>query len=123
MSYLIGPHVHSQYCSLKYLIINATNPLVFIVALPVYELVIYPIIYKYVLPMARRVGIGFLLGMLAVVASLVISLLVRVKQSKLTCVFYESEDEFSIHEWTLLVPLLVSSFAEMLVFIPGKLEK
>lgn len=99
---------------------NALNPLVFVIALPVYELVIYPIIHKYILSMPKRVGIGFSLGLLAVVTSLVLSVVIRVRHSDLTCSFYTTEDKFHIPNILLSVPILVSSFAEMLVFIPGK---
>lgn len=121
MSYLIGPHVQSHYCHLDYLTVNALNPLVFVIALPVYELVIYPLIHKWILPMTKRVGIGFGLGLLAVVATLVVSVVIRVRQRPLTCSFYTSEDTYHIHSLLLTVPVLVSSFAEMLVFIPGTL--
>ena len=122
MSYLIGPQVQSQNCHLKYLVVNATNPLVFIIALPVYELVVYPLIHKYILSMSSRVGIGYLLGLVTVVGSLVVSLLAHKKGSELQCTFYASEEQLDVSEWSLLVPLLVSSFGEMLVFIPGEAD-
>lgn len=117
---MIGPHVQSKYCHLNYLAVNALNPLVFIIVLPAYELAIYPLIHKYILPMTKRVGIGFGLGLLAVVATLLVSVLIRV-HSTITCSFYTNEDIYDIHSLLPTVPILVSSFAEMLVFIPGKL--
>ena len=116
---LVGPHVESStYCSLKYLALYATNPLVFTIALPVYELLIYPIIYKYVLPMTNRVGIGIFLAVLAVVASLIIAVLMRKADSM--CLFYHTNSSVGLSVWVLMVPLLLSSFGEMLIFIPGK---
>lgn len=119
---MVGPRVQSQNCHLNYITINALNPLVFVVALPVYELVMYPIIHKYILSMTKRVGIGFSLGLLAVVASVVLSVVIHVRHSSFTCSFYttDHEDTVPIPDMLLSVPLLVSSFAEMLVFIPGK---
>ena len=115
---LVGPHIESTTnCSLKYLALYATNPLVFSIALPVYELVIYPIIYKYVLPMTNRVGIGIFLAVLAVVVSLIIAVLMRKSDS--TCLFYHTNSSVGLPVWVLMVPLLLSSFGEMLIFIPG----
>ena len=118
MSYLIGPHLSAKICHISYLVISVSNPLVFIIALPIYELIVYPVIHKYVLPMARRVGVGYLLGLLALLMAIVVSLLGR--DSRFTCVFYWSEENIDIREWMIFLPILVSSFAEMLVFIPGK---
>jgi len=115
---LVEPHVESTTnCPLKYLALYATNPLVFTIALPVYELVIYPIIYKYVLPMTNRVGIGIFLAVLAVVVSLIIAVLMRKSDS--TCLFYHTNSSVGLPVWVLMVPLLLSSFGEMLIFIPG----
>lgn len=121
VQYLIGPRVEPQDCHLNYLTVNGLNPLVFIIALPAYELLIYPLIHKYILPMTKRVGIGFGLGLLAVLATLLINVLIHMKHSKLTCSFYTTEDMYHIHNLLPTIPILVSSFAEMLVFIPGKL--
>jgi peptide/histidine transporter 3/4 len=121
MTYLVGPPLlhaqRAQHCQLNYFIINASNPLVFVVALPVYELVVYPVIHKYVLPMMHRIGIGYFLGLLAVMVSIVFSFIGR--HSKHTCVFFNNDDRIHLSEWMVLLPILVSGFAEMLVFIPA----
>ena len=116
MSYLVGPHLHANRC-LNFLIIHASNPLVFVLALPVYELVVYPAIHKCILPMMHRVGIGYCLGILAVIASIAFSFIGRC--SNQTCLFFTSEDRINLGEWMVFLPILISSFAEMFVFIPG----
>ena len=125
MTYLVGPHLllhaqRAQHCQLNYFIIYASNPLVFVVALPVYELVVYPVIHKYILPMMHRIGIGYFLGLLAVMVSIVFSFIGR--HSKHTCVFFKGDDRINLKEWMVFLPILVSGFAEMLVFIPSKVE-
>ena len=120
MSYLIGPHLYAKHCQLNYLVVYVSNPLVFVLALPVYELVVYPAIHKYVLPMMHRIGIGYFLGLVAVVASIAFSFIGR--DSNQTCVFFTSDDRINLREWMVFLPILISSFAEMLVFIPGKIE-
>ena len=126
ITYLVGPHLlhaqGAQHCQLNYFIIYASNPLVFVVAIPVYELVVYPVIHKYILPMMHRIGIGYFLGLLAVMVSIVFSFIGR--KSEHTCVFFNNDDRIKLsdREWMVLLPILVSGFAEMLVFIPGKVE-
>ena len=120
MTYLIGPHLRAQQCHLSYFVVNISNPLVIVLALPVYELVIYPLFHKHILPMMHRVGIGYFLGLIAVMVSMVFSFIGR--DSKHTCVFFTSEDIINLREWMVLLPILVASFAEMLVYIPSKLK-
>ena len=77
----------------------------------------YPLIHKYVLPMTNRIGIGILLAILALVASLVIAIVVRKTDNE--CLFYHSSNAIELDVWVFSLPLLLSSFGEMLIFIPG----
>ena len=115
---MIGPNWRPQSCYLNYFIVTATNPLIFIIALPVYELVVYPVVYKYMLPMASRIGVGFLLGLFSIVFSMIIYAL----PERSPCILYTTDHPgLNVHEWMVVVTLFLSTFAEMLVYIPSKL--
>ena len=118
MTYLIGPHLDDQSCPMHYLILTVLNAIIFVLAIPVNELM-YPIIHKYIFPMVHRVMIGYILGLLTVVAAVSVNSFGRGKS--FTCIFYHSKDSFDIANWMLSLPIVASTLAEMFIFIPGQI--
>ena len=117
LSTLVGPHLPADRCPLTYFVLNVANPLIFAVVLPLHELVVYPVFHKYILSMMRRAVVGYVLGVAAVIGATVVASV----SSRSFCSFFTEQGEFSgLHEWMVFVPILVSTFSEMLIFIPGK---
>lgn len=113
---------HPLHCSTNFFISNAVNLIVYTVLIPVYEFIVYPLFRRYVLTMLKRIGLGMMIAVVAVFIFFVLDLVGHHEHSSVECMFYWNENpETQLHldpRW-LLLPIVLMSLGEFLVFIPG----
>ena len=102
---------------------TAANPLVIIVSIPLYELALFPVFHKYVLPMLKRIGVGMTVTLFGILCISTMDIVGHVQTYSAGCMFYEGHsDRISQDSRWLVFPVCLEAFGEMLVVIPSKLH-
>ena len=114
-----------KQCSVGDIIINQT--LLYLIAIPLYEFVIFRLFHNYILTSLKKIGIGIVIEIVAVASALFIDIYIHEGPDhtiKDQCVLLRTENTTNPNSMTsaavIAVPISLETIAELFVFISSK---
>ena len=98
--------------------------LIMLLAIPIYELLIYPAVRNYTPPIMKRIGIGILIDIAAVLSALILDWYMNLNKTSndgqfSQCIFEHNITAGSTPSALAAIPMVLDATAELLVTIAG----
>ena len=108
-----------KFCTLGDLL--TSENLIIIIGIPMYEFFICPIIQNYVPTIMKKIGIGIVLDIAAVLSAFILDFYINVPghSNELKCVLVSNVTASPTSSGFIIIPMILDTSAELLVSISG----
>lgn len=109
-------------CISEFAISGLTPNATIVLAIPIYEFIIYPFFRRYILRILRRIGLGMILALAGTVGILLLDIFGHERGNK-HCMFFNGNFDAIPFKALSLMPLVFFiSMGEFFIFVPSKSE-
>ena len=118
---LVSLHLQTRFCDVRFAVNDVISSILVLTFVPILDLVIVPLLGNFNPSIRKRMGIGAFLCCVSVVILLVLEVVGRQSGSQTICMFNDAQEErLSINVYWILLPSLIMTIAQVLIYISGK---
>ena len=110
---------NSESCSAQSIIVNSFSSLLPVILIPLYELVIYPLIGRYIPRSPKKIGLGMVLLTVSLIFYFIADTVGHSKHPVASCMFDDISVRIDINKNLLLLPNILNVLAYLLIQIGG----